>query len=428
MSIKIRFSLKDALLLFFFYILLFQNALESVIPACVYIDEATGLFGIAVLALNVLHTGKLKMKKNTASIITALSVFFLAGFAGNIIYKYQPMQAVLIDIYTNFKFFLSIISGYVLFKICGDEDGLELLNRHARIMSLLLFILLLMDLTLHLFESPEYRYGIRVVKLFFFHPTYLAGAMVFLLSILLMFYRKGNAAYMFMSLAVLFFTLRAKALAAVVIYPVIIYFLVYYRKKLKLWHVIVIAAAAVFVAWGQISYYYIELPGESARAVLTRTSFKIMGDYFPIGTGFGTYASASATEYYSPIYFKYGLNHVWGLYEGSVTFGSDTFWPIIFGQTGFIGTVAFLIALTLLARRVFSVRKESLYAYAAIVFVFSYLMISSTSEPAFHNSLSVPLAVLCGCIIFLLEKNEDELLNISCDGIRKYGGGVENGE
>lgn len=404
MTIRIGFSFKDMLLLFFFYVLLFQNALELVIPVCTYIDEAIGLFGIAVLAINALCTGKLRMKKNTAKIIAAFVVFFLAGLAGNLIYDYQPMQAVLIDIYTNFKFFLSIISGYVLFKLCGDEKRLKLLNRNAKAMSLLLFLLLLSDLAFHLFESSEYRYGIRVVKLFFYHPTYLAGAAVFLLTILLMFYKKGNIIYMLMSLAVLFFTLRAKALAAVMIYPIIVYFLVYHRKKLKLWHVLMLGAAALLVAWNQISLYYLELSNSSARAALTSTSFEILRDYFPIGTGFGTFASSSAAEYYSPVYFKYGLNNVWGLYEGKTYYASDTFWPIIIGQTGFIGTVAFLIALVLIVRRVFSVRKENIYAYAASVFIFAYLMISSTSETAFHNSVSIPLALMLGYALVLTEK------------------------
>ena len=228
---------------------------------------------------------------------------------------------------------------------------------------------------------------------------------VLLLAILLAFYEKKNLPYMAMALLVLASTLRGKALAGGAIYVLIFYFLVYYRKKLKLWHIGLIGLTALAIAWEQVSYYYLELSGSSARSALTLTSFEILKDYFPIGTGFGTYASASASEYYSPVYFQYGLNNVHGLSDAGVLFGSDTFWPIIFGQTGAIGTVCFLLVLLLLFLRILKIRKTSIPAYAMGIFIFGYLLISSTSEPAFHNSVAVPLAMLLG-YVFTLENTQ----------------------
>ena len=65
-----------------------------------------------------------------------------------------------------------------------------------------------------------------------------------------------------------------------------------------------------------------------------------MKDYFPLGTGFATYASDSAFKNYSPVYIKYGF-----LSESEVSpasyFMNDTFWSIIIAQTGFIGILLY---------------------------------------------------------------------------------------
>ena len=76
-------------------------------------------------------------------------------------------------------------------------------------------------------------------------------------------------------------------------------------------------------------------------------------------------------------------------------FISDTFWPMILGQCGFIGFAAFIGALVLFVRRVLTLR-ENKSAYAAAVFLLLYLLIASTSESAFANPLAVPFAFWIG--------------------------------
>lgn len=57
-----------------------------------------------------------------------------------------------------------------------------------------------------------------------------------------------------------------------------------------------------------------------------------MRDYFPLGTGFATYASEQARKNYSPIYTMYGLNT--GETPMDSKFLNDVFWSIIFAQGG----------------------------------------------------------------------------------------------
>lgn len=405
-KIKVSKNGKDWILILIFYILLLQNPLESVLSVFKYTDEIFGMFGIGCMCYRGIRRGRIALKKSNGKIILALLIFFLAGILGNLIYRYQPASAVLEDLYVNMKFFLAIISGYELFRNYGEQRAEKTLAVHARFMAVVFFVMLLMDQFFQVFPSPETRYGLRVSQLIYGHATYLAGAMVFLLSVLTAFYSKKNNLYIAMCLVVLFFTLRGKAVAGVAAYILIAYFLIYYRKKLRFWHVIVIAAVAVIIAWDQIYRYYIELEGQSARSALTLTSFQISKDYFPIGTGFGTFASNVAADNYSPVYYQYGLSVIHGLAANNISFGSDTFWPIIIGQTGLIGTVCYIYVLITLFRRVLKVRTESISAYATGIFIFCYLMISSTSEPTFCNSVSVPLAMMIGYIFVMVDRNQ----------------------
>ena len=402
-TIRPKKSIKEWFLLAVFYLLVFQSPLEMKFPLCKYIDELFPFIGVAGVFYITIRTGKLSMKKNTAWIVILLALFFVAGILGNVIYQYQPIKSVLIDLYTNFKFFLSVLSGYVLFTVCSSERERETLLQHAKLVAIVMFALLIVDLVFHIYPSPEKRYGIRVVQLFYRHCTYLAAAMVFLLAIFMAFYEEGNKPYMLFALAVLVFTLRGKAMAGAAVYVLIYYFILMKRKKLRFYHMVLMAGAVAFIGRDLFAFYYLDLEGQSARSVLTQTGIHILKDYFPIGTGFGTYASAEAGIHYSPVYEMYGFRFIYELDGAGSDFFSDTFWPIIMGQSGAIGTICFIAVIVLLFLKVLKSKSFDVRAYAMGIFVFAYIMISSTSEPAFHNSVTIPLAMMIG-YIFTLEK------------------------
>ena len=139
------------------------------------------------------------------------------------------------------------------------------------------------------------------------------------------------------------------------------------------------------------------------------TSLKIMKDYFPLGTGFATYASDSAFKNYSPVYIKYGF-----LSESEVSpasyFMNDTFWPIIIAQTGFIGILLYISVLLFLLKKCLEMESYSIKFYIGSLFIFCYLFISSTSEPAFNNSIAIPLAILFGVMLRWYDKYRNKMI------------------
>jgi len=75
--------------------------------------------------------------------------------------------------------------------------------------------------------------------------------------------------------------------------------------------------------------------------------FNIASDYFPLGSGLGTFGSlASIINGYSDIYIKYGISQIGYNSQYDVATGHftilDTYWPHIIGELGFIGSCLFL--------------------------------------------------------------------------------------
>lgn len=154
------------------------------------------------------------------------------------------------------------------------------------------------------------------------------------------------------------------------------------------------------LAWNQIYYYFFSsIQGDSARYQLLINSFKVIKDHFPIGSGFGTYASYYSGKYYSPIYSSYGLTGIYGLTRDNTSFISDSFWPMVFAQTGLIGTVTFGCALLRLFKQIQKIRITSMAFYASAISVLSYLLIASTAESAFVHPVAIPIALWLGVIM-----------------------------
>lgn len=128
---------------------------------------------------------------------------------------------------------------------------------------------------------------------------------------------------------------------------------IYVKNKLKfnsskiVFQVTVLAAVVIFFTWTKFNAYYVEGfeegAQEMARPMTYRTSLRILTDYFPFGSGFGTFGCAAAAKEYSPLYYTYHLNHIWGLTPDNPMFLADAFYPIYPAQFGIVGIILFLI-------------------------------------------------------------------------------------
>ena len=83
--------------------------------------------------------------------------------------------------------------------------------------------------------------------------------------------------------------------------------------------------------------YYFSYGLTAARPALYLVGLRIVRDFFPIGSGFGTFASSLSGEYYSSLYGNYGISGVMGLTQTDYSYMADVFWPYIYGQLGVLG-------------------------------------------------------------------------------------------
>lgn len=80
-----------------------------------------------------------------------------------------------------------------------------------------------------------------------------------------------------------------------------------------------------------------------ARPALYYQSVNIAKDFFPLGSGQGTFGSVPVNMIYNQIYYDYGLSNIHGLGESGDNFKMDTHWSSIIGENGFLGTVLYLL-------------------------------------------------------------------------------------
>ena len=104
-----------------------------------------------------------------------------------------------------------------------------------------------------------------------------------------------------------------------------------------------LVTAVIAATWSKFDAYYVSgLDTRMARPETFKTAWKILWDYFPFGSGMGSFACNGAWRHYSPLYYEYNLNTIWGLDPGG-GFICDAYYPTLaqFGVVGIFFFVAF---------------------------------------------------------------------------------------
>jgi hypothetical protein len=131
----------------------------------------------------------------------------------------------------------------------------------------------------------------------------------------------------------------------------------------------------------------------TARAKLYIASTQIALDDFPLGAGFGRFATYGSRLYYSPIYQQYGLNTVYGLSPKYPSYIDDTSWPGVIGETGYGGLAIYLIGLACLVltlvRRMRTASAELRWMPIAALCVVAVLLVDSLGDSTLFDWLAL---------------------------------------
>jgi O-Antigen ligase len=125
------------------------------------------------------------------------------------------------------------------------------------------------------------------------------------------------------------------------------------------------------------------------RTALYATSLAVARDHLPLGAGLGRFGSPMSRSVYSPLYDEYRLTLVFGLSQDNPNAVTDTFWPMLLGETGPIGMAAYAVFLGVIltqlwrAARTASVRSDRAIFLASLM-VLVLGLVDSLAAPTFQ--------------------------------------------
>lgn len=153
---------------------------------------------------------------------------------------------------------------------------------------------------------------------------------------------------------------------------VLVYIFLEKQKQFHWYYMIPIAFVGIWISWEEISMYLLD--STAPRAKLLIYSFVTAFEYFPIGAGFSTYASSMAVSNYSKLYYLYGFNKQFGMSKENAYYLMDSYYPMIIGELGALGTVVFGVMIWSIFKSIIEI-SDKLIKNGAL-YLFAFLLIA----------------------------------------------------
>ena len=280
-------------------------------------------------------------------------------------------------------------------------------------------------------QPVSYRLGIPSLTGIFDHPVGL-GSIMGLAFLAILSYRRivecslVSFVLMLTTAAVGFLTFRRKSIASVAVVSVGSRFILPGMKARALTLALLASPLLLLVAWNPLtqvvstaySEYFTNID-TTARTTMTIDSVTLATAAFPLGVGLGRFGSAVAASNYSPLYEQLGYSRIYGMGPGERGgFLTDTFWPSVLAETGFLGLVCYLAGLIMVVRPAWLLMRRSPHPYVqwvgmVVVAWMGQMLIESIAAPVFTGPpMFGPVFALAGvsAAIYLRESSRGHLL------------------
>ena len=363
-----------------------------------YIDEICALL---LFGLFGYHTAMSRTWAFNRSFLAVIAVFAFY-FIYSLIIGSNSVQGIAMD-------FLIQIKPYVAFY-CVYSLRTTLTKNQKNILRNLAFLFTLYLIPIGLAEAV---YGGHIIRAFLGHESRFATSATILAVIYLYcsdFTPRDKFVYVCL-LAVGLFSGRSKLFGFLAMSTLmLIYMNRSFRMRFDMRNTLFLLLALVataYVAKDKIELYFITGGfggGRSeedlyARMALYYYSIPIFTQYIPFGSGFASYGTYASGVYYSKLYNRFGMDHLYGLTESNPNFVADTYYPVL-AQFGFVGVALFFsfwIYLTSRAMKAYRVgmKKESILVLL-IVFFFA---IESTSDATITHNRGLFIMMLLGLLM-----------------------------
>ncbi|MEM5011282.1 hypothetical protein WKH57_11220 [Niallia taxi] len=397
-------------------LVIFANVIEQWIPLFSYFDEMlTVIFLLMSLIKYSVISKKMKQIFMKSEIIVIIFVFIILFLAIISSYTSDVKNTLFLQVYSlfaSFKLIILYLSCRILFidiKRKTFESFGKFALKQTYWFLYVIYLLFFLNLIFNIFQKFDHRFGMDSVAYGFSHPAKFSSIVILQVAINLYFTAKlkNRISYRYLLLS-FFLLLTSGRIAAIAFFIMLFVVLISFRyfRKFVISGIIIGISGLLLVSNQKIINTFFDL--EQPRGVLLSTAFKIGVDYFPLGSGQGTFGSHASRLNYSPMYYKYGISNEWGLSPQFSQFITDSYWAMMIGEFGFIGAFLVLIILLILYYNAYITKKGIIGLIISIPLM--YLILTSFIDTIIVSN-SVLSMVIVTVIIISIEKNSNLNLN-----------------
>lgn len=424
---KQKISISDFFIIMIFTVILFQNPLMKVSSVFRFVDELLFMVSVVYITGSIMKKGVLN--RQYAKMFVVMALIIGLGILSNSSSDVKRTSAMIaLDIIFVLKSFICFIAAGMYFNERGfSKRQMNLLVGEVHLILWTALICMCISQVADIGMTYKVRYGIKCFKFIYGNPGMWSQYCIIFLLILtaeLQYKALTQKRILYFSILIVVWltSCRSRAFATVALW---IFLMVIGRKikdvsELDGTHVkktikgfmqpqyIALAVAVVLLlGWSQIQEYFGD-EAVTARSLLVKGGISIMRDYFPLGSGFGTFGTEVAASYYSPLYYKYGLNSFWALAEGGTEL-VDCYWPAIAAELGFFGIILMLLLIVLFIKKFVRDAKGKKYYLIVALTYSAYLLMSSTATAIFSSYITAGFFVIAMALINVeSEKQEGE--------------------
>lgn len=379
----------ELLALITFNLLLFQPIIEIILPPFSYYDEILAVSSL----LSLFFSMAMRKSRFTREMKIALCLLFaivVIGLFGNFLSGIvSDTFFILVDILACSKFFIIY---FALKSILGNTSYfVSYMARESKVLLVLMLACLVINQFVDIGMTYEMRYGLKAFQFVFIHPTHMVTLSLACMAFIYSDASNGWKKYIGIALVLMAMSLRSRWVALALVIVLIIIFVKKGSTRAPFVVIGVGSVSAFLVGQAQMSVYY-GSASESARGHLMTTALSVFQNFFPLGAGFASFGSGVTKTIYSPLYYQYGLQNVYGLAPNNPSYLTDTFWPVVLAQFGFLGLIIWLLLLIMLVVDFYRLGIASGMLVLSLTMI-AAILISTTASGSIFSMQMITLLV-----------------------------------
>lgn len=409
--------LRELFLLVIANLVIFQNALVPLDERFRFVDEF--IFVICSVYLLVGMLGSRRMETVHKRLFLLMAAFIGIGLLGNTFSDIKRTGSmVATDVIYFTKVFVSYIGAFEYFKRNPiSQHCKNVIIGEAHIYLIVAFVCFCISQVSYIGMTDSVRYGIKCFQFIYSGPGMWSQYCILILLLLTLDLqwhtgRMKQRFYFVLLFTVWAGTLRARAFVTISIWLLFVFLgrtlpsrfalevettKSILKKFLKVKYIILAGIIVALIGWDQYQEYYGK-DAESARNFLVLGGIQVMRDYYPLGSGFGTYGTEVAAQNYSPLYYRYDLSSFWALAEEGTEL-TDCYWPAVGAETGIFGLLVMIVIIWKFIKTFIRSASGNKYYVIATLTYSAYLLISSTATGIFSSGITAGFLSICMAMI-----------------------------